>query len=64
MKPGDRIIWLHSPGRSFLTGWRLERTPGVIERIYRSRVRIRVQMGGREKVVNVRLDNIVSAEDG
>ncbi len=63
MKPGDRVIWLHSPGRSFLTGWRLQRTPGVIEGICRSRIRIRVQMEGREKVVSVRRDNILSDED-
>lgn len=64
MKPGDRVIWLHSPGRSFLTGWRLQRTPGVIERICRNRIRIRVRLEGSEKVVNVRQDNVLTDEDG
>src|SRR5437773_5668119 len=25
--PGDRVIWLHSPGRSFLTGYSVEQIP-------------------------------------
>jgi hypothetical protein len=58
------IIWLRSPGRSFLTGWRLQRTPGVIERVYRDRIRIRVRLDGRERLVNVRRDNVISDEDG
>ena len=64
MQPGDRVIWLRSPGRSFLTGWRLQRIPGVIERINRSRIRIRVRLEGREKAVTVGLDNVLSDEDG
>lgn len=58
------VIWLHSPGRSFLTGWRLQRIPGVIKRAYPSCVRIRVRLEGREKVVTARLDNLLSEEDG
>jgi hypothetical protein len=64
VKPGDRVIWLRSPGRSFLTGWRLQRTPRVIERVYRDRIRIRVPLDGRERLVNVRRDNVLSDEDG
>jgi hypothetical protein len=63
VKPGDRVIWLHSPRRSFLTGWRLQRTPGVIEQVYRTCIRIRVRLEGREKVINVRRDNVLSDED-
>ena len=63
MKPGDRVIWLHSPRRSFLTGWRLQRIPGVIEQVYRNFIRIRVRLEGREKLVNVRRDNVLSDED-
>lgn len=53
MKPGDHVIWLHSPARSFLTGW-----------VYRRRIRIRVRLKGREKLLNVRQDNVISDEDG
>jgi hypothetical protein len=59
LQPGDRVIWLHSPGRSFLTGWRLQRTPGVIEKVYRTCIRIRVRLDGCEKLVNVRPDNVL-----
>jgi len=62
-KPGDRVIWLHSPGRSFLTGWRVKRIPGIIERICASRIRIKVLLGGREKIVCVRPENVLSEED-
>jgi hypothetical protein len=60
MKSEDRVIWVHSDGRSFLTGWRVQRLPGVVERIYRSRIRIRVRLRGREKVVNVLPENVVT----
>jgi hypothetical protein len=63
LKPGDYVIWLCSPGRSFLAGWRLQHIPGVIERIYRSRIRIRFRLESREKVVTVGLDNVLSDED-
>ena len=63
MKPGDRVIWLNSPRRSFLTGWRLQRIPGVIEQVYQNFIRIRVRLEGREKLVNVRRDNVLSDED-
>ena len=63
LKPGDRIIWLRSPGRSFLTGWRVERLPGVIDRVCDARIRIRVLLEGREKVVNVMPENVMSEAD-
>jgi hypothetical protein len=53
MKPSDRIIWLYSPGRSFLAGWRRQEVPAIIVRICSQRIRIRVQLGGREKIVSV-----------
>ncbi len=59
MKPGERVVWLHSPKRSFLIGWRLERIPGEIVRICRRQIRIRVWLGGKEKVVNVDPDNVI-----
>ena len=63
MKPGDRVIWLHSPGRSFLSGWRRQEIPGVIVRVCRRRIRIRVRVGGREKVVNVDPENVMWMEE-
>ncbi len=62
MKPGDRVIWIRSPGRSFLTGWRVQRIPGVVVRICRVRVRIRVRVDGRERVVGVAPDNVIWEE--
>ncbi len=41
MKPGDRVIWIRSPGRTFLTDWRVERIPGVVVRVCPKRLRIR-----------------------
>jgi len=50
LKPGDRVIWLHSPGRSFLSGWRLKEVPGVVVRVCRRRIRIRVELEGRRSL--------------
>jgi hypothetical protein len=60
MKPGDRIIWLRSPGRSFLTGWRVEAIPGVVIRVCRKRIRIKVDVAGFETIVNVDPENVLS----
>ncbi len=59
MKPGERVVWLHSPRHSFLDGWRLERIPGEIVRICRRRIRIRVWFGEEERVVSVDPDNVL-----
>jgi hypothetical protein len=63
MKPGDRVIWLRSPGRSFLTGWRVQSVPGVIVRVCRRRLRIRVNLRGRERVVNVDPENVLTSDE-
>ena len=63
MKPGDPVIWLRSPGRSFLTGWRVQAIPGEIVRVCRYRIRIRVQLGGRDKIVNVDHENLICSEE-
>ncbi len=63
MKPGERVIWLHSPNRSFLTGWRMQRTPGEIVRICSERIWIRVCVGGRERLVMVNPENLLSETD-
>jgi len=54
MKPGDRVIWLHSPERSFLTGWRVRSVPGVI---------VRVNLGGRERIVNIDPENVMTSDE-
>ena len=63
MKPGDRVIWLRSPGRSFLTGWRVQSVPGVIVRVCRLRLRIRVNLRGRERIVNVDPENVMTSDE-
>jgi hypothetical protein len=65
MKPGERVIWLHSPKKnSILRGWRLQRIPGEIVRICRQRIRIRVWLRGKERLVNVDPENVLyDAED-
>jgi hypothetical protein len=63
MKTGDRVIWLYCKKRSFVTGWRRQEIPGVIVRVCRRRIRIRVKMGGREKVVNVDPENVICMDE-
>jgi hypothetical protein len=63
MKPGDRVLWVHSPRRSFLSGWRVQKIPGEIVRICSRCLRIRVFVGGKEKVVNVDPDNVILREN-
>jgi hypothetical protein len=58
-KPGDQVIWLRSPGRSFLTGWRVQRIRAIVDRACRCRIRIRVQLGESEKLVNVEPENVM-----
>ena len=63
MKPGDHVIWLRSPGRSFLSGWRLQQVPGVVVRVGRRRIRISVRHGDNEQVVNVDPENVITDEE-
>jgi hypothetical protein len=62
MNPGDRVIWLCSPTRSFLSGWRPKEVRGVVVRDCRHRLRIRIELGGREKVVTVDPENVIREE--
>ena len=62
LKPGDRVIWLRSTGRSILSGWRVEEVPSIVERICRHRIRIKILMNGKEKIVYVDPDNLTRAE--
>jgi len=52
-KPGDRVIWLSSPGRSILTGWRVQQITGEIVRVCKHRLRIRIGIAGQERIVSV-----------
>jgi hypothetical protein len=63
MKTGDRVIWLRSPGRSILSGWRVQKIPGVIMRVCRQRIRIRVRLAGSEKLVIVDPENVLREEE-
>ncbi len=63
MKPGDRVIWLRSPGRSFLTGWRLQEIPGAIVRVCRRRITISVTQDGHSKTVNVDPENVICEDE-
>jgi hypothetical protein len=60
IQPGDRVIWLRSPGRSFLTGWRVAEIPAVVARVCRHRIKNKVLLDEREKTVNVDPDNLLS----
>jgi hypothetical protein len=64
MKPGDRVIWLYSKKRSFVVGCGVQRVPGVIIRVCRRRIRLRVLLLGPERLVNVNPDNVICEEDG
>jgi len=63
MKPGDRVIWLRSPGRSFLTGWRVRAIPGEVVRVCRRRIRIKVRLAGSEKLVTVDPENVLTSDE-
>ena len=41
----------------------IQQISGVVEQICRARIRIRVRVGGREKVVNVAPENVISEAD-
>ena len=62
MKPGDRVIWLYSKKRSFVVGCGVQRVPGVIIRVCKRRIRLKVRLLGRDKLVNVSPDNVICEE--
>ena len=59
IQPGDHVVWFRSKGRSILGGWKIEEVPGIVERICKHRVRIKVQMDGKDRIVNVDPDNLI-----
>jgi hypothetical protein len=64
MKPGDRVIWLYSKKRSFVVGCGVQRIPGVVVRLCKRRIRLKVRLLDAEKVVNVNPDNVICEEEG
>ncbi len=63
MKAGDRVIWLYSKKRSFVVGYGVQRIPGVIVRVCKRRIRLKVLMQGVEKEVNVSPENLICGEE-
>ena len=63
IKPGDRVIWLRSPGRSSLSGWRVQSIPGVIDRVCPRHIRINVRLAGSEKLVTVDPENVPTIDE-
>jgi hypothetical protein len=63
IQSGDRVIWLRSPGRSFLTGWKIAQIPAILVRVCPRRVKIRVRIDSREKTVLVDPDNLIIGSD-
>ncbi len=59
IQPGDKVIWLRSPGRSFLTGWRVTEIPGIVVGVCPQRIKIRVNFDSQEKIVIVDPDNLI-----
>ncbi len=50
---------IDSPGRSFLTGWKVQSDPGIVVAVYRKLIRITVKTGQYEKQVNVDPENVI-----
>ena len=63
MKPGDRVIWLYSKKRSFVVGCGVQRVPGVIIRVCKRRIRLKVLLPGSERLVNVNPENVICSEE-
>ena len=59
LKPGDHVIWLYSRKRSFIIGHRVKRIPAVIISVCKRKIRLRAQLSGMEKTVNVDPENII-----
>ena len=64
MKPGDRVIWLYLKKRSFVVGCGVRRIPGVIVRVCKRRIRLKMLLPGTERLVNVNPDKVICEEEG
>jgi hypothetical protein len=63
MQPGDHLIRLRSPGRSFLTGCRVTQIPAIVVRVCPPRIKIKVLLDAREKTANVDPDNLICCQE-
>ncbi len=63
MKPGDSVIWIRCPEHSILDGWRVQRIPGVVVRIYRRRVKISIRLDETERLVIVDPENLIGDDE-
>jgi hypothetical protein len=59
-KPGDRVVWVRSPGRSILESWKVQRVPGMVVGICRQRVKITVRLGGSARLAIVDPENLIN----
>jgi len=59
IQPGDRVVWVRSPGRSFLSGWRVMAIPGIVVKVCRRRIKTKIQVDFQEKTVIVDPDNVI-----
>ncbi len=59
MMPGDRVIWLYSKKRSVVVGYRVQRVPGVVIRLCRRQIWLKIQLSGKEKLVKVSPENVI-----
>ncbi len=64
MQPGDRVIWLYSRKRSFVVGHGVQRIPAVIIRVCKQKIRLKAQLPGMERAVNVDPDNVIFEDEG
>jgi hypothetical protein len=63
LQPDDRVIWLRSPGRSFLTGWRVSEIPAIVVRVCPCRIKIKIILNEKEKTVIVDPDNVIRRQE-
>ncbi len=63
MQAGDRVIWVRSPGRSILTGWKVVHIRGIVVRVCNCKIKIKVLLGKQEKTVNVDPENLIHEEE-
>jgi hypothetical protein len=63
MKPGDRVIWRHSPRHSILTGWRTAQIPAIVVHVYPRRIKIRIFLNAKEKTVTADPDTVISQQE-
>ncbi len=63
LRPGDRVTWLYSKKRSLLLGYGVQRVPAEVIRVCKHRIRLKVNLQGSEKLVNVHPDSIICEKE-